>query len=136
MSKKYRTTSQKNVDIIIQDCVGELFTNILPTKSGQKNNKPSLDPKTRKKIAQEGAISDETLRTARRRGSMNLDTFLRILYARGVNLKKFVNNVRTNKFSPLLPKEAEWLKFGMKLNEKSRGQYLDLLNFLEDRWKK
>ena len=128
--------SQRRVDKAVQVATNELFANILPRKIGlEKNRKGSLNAQIRKKISQEGGISEETLRTAQQRCSMNLDTFLRILYARGVNLKKFVDSLQTEKFTPLLPKEAEWIRFGMKLKEKDRKQYLDLLNFLESRWK-
>ncbi len=128
---------RRKVDEEVQTAVDGLFANILPKEIDPKTKRKTLlNAKIRKKISQEGGISDETLRTARQRGSMNLDTFLRILYARGVDLKKFVNNVRTSKFSPLLPKEAEWLRFGMQISENDRGAYLDLLKFLENRWKK
>ena len=128
--------SQRKVDKAVGVAIGELFANILPREIDSKTNRrTSLNAKIRRKISQEGGISEQTLRTAQQRGSMNVDTLLRILYARGVDLKKFVSNVRTEKFTPLLPKEAAWVRFGMKLKEKDREQYLDLLNFLEERWK-
>ena len=127
---------QRKVDKEVRAATDELFANILPKETDPKTKKKTLlNPKIRKQISQEGGISDETLRTARQRGSMNLDTLLRILYARGVDLKKFVGSVKTKKFDPLLPNEAEWLRFGMKLGEKDRGVYLDLLKCLEERWK-
>ena len=83
--------SLKKVDKEVQTANDELFANILPKETDPKTKKKTLlNPKIRKKISQEGGISEETLRTARQRGSMNVDTLLRILYARGADLKKFV----------------------------------------------
>ena len=129
--------NQRKVDKEVRAATDTLFANILPKDIDPKTKKKTLlHPKTRQKISKESGISDQTLRTARQRGSMNVDTLLRILYARGADLKKFVASVKTKKFDPLLPNEAEWLRFGMKLSEKDRGVYLDLVKCLEERWKK
>ena len=118
--------SNKKIDREVNEAIEELMRNILPKE---------IEIKTRKHLAKKSGLSDETLRTVQRRKNLNIDTFFRILYGRGVSLKELTRSIKTKKFSMLLENEAELIRFGMKLKEEDRGRYLDLLKFIHSRWK-
>ena len=118
--------NNKRVDKEVNEAIDELMQNILPE---------GMDTTTRKHLAKQGGISDETLRTARRRKNLTVDTFFRILYGRGVPLKDLIRSIKTKNFSMLLEEEAKLIRFGMKISEKDRKHSLELLKFMRDRWK-
>lgn len=93
-----------------------------------------MTPAERRHLALKSGISEETLRTTLKRKSMNADTLLRLLLARGVSAKTLVQLPQTELAK--LPKgEAEWLSLGRDLSEEERVEFVGLVKYLRARWK-
>ena len=115
----------KKPDQEVSEAIEELMHHVLPE---------GIEVTTRKHLAKKAGLSDETLRTVRRRKNLTVDTLFRILYGRGVPLKDLIRSIKTKNFSMLLEEEAKLIRFSMKMSEKDRKHSLELLKFMHNRW--
>lgn len=118
--------SNKKIDKEVNEAIEELLENILPEE---------IETKTRKHLANKSGLSDETLRTVRRRKNLTVDTLFRILYGNGISLTDFVRSIKTKNFSMLPVSEADLIRFSKKMSDKDRKHSLELLKFMQKRWK-
>jgi len=93
-----------------------------------------MNAKERRQLADRAGVSEETLRKTTQRQSLNADTLLRLLLARGVSLKTLVNLPQTD-FTKLPPGETDWLQFGREASDIEKREYVALLRFLNSKWK-
>lgn len=92
-----------------------------------------MSPKEREALAKNAGISAETLRTSLKRQSMNADTLIRLLLARGVTTQTLENLPQTD-LKSLPPGEAEWLELGRELSEMERKEFSGLIRYLRIKW--
>ncbi len=92
-----------------------------------------MSPKERRRLAAQAGISEETLRKNLQRKSLNADTLIRLLLARGVSAKALAAPQQAD-LSKLSEGEAGWAEFGRKLSEAERTEFVELLKYLRSRW--
>ncbi len=92
-----------------------------------------MTSKERAKLAKKAGLSPETLRTMAWRKTVNADTLIRLLIARGVD-PKLLANLPQSKTSQIDDSERDWIRFGHKLSSKERSNFISLIKFLKTRW--
>ena len=84
-------------------------------------------------MAKAAGISIETLRTTLKRQTMNADTLIRLLLARGVSAQT-IENLPQTELDQLSQGEVEWLELGRELNEAEKREFASLVRFLLIKW--
>ncbi len=92
-----------------------------------------MEPKERAGVAKKAGLSPETLRTMSGRKSVNADTLVRLLIARGVN-PKLLLNLPYLETPQVDGSELEWIKFGQKMKSQEKVEFVRLAKFLRVRW--
>jgi len=91
-----------------------------------------MTPKERNDLARKAGLKPESVRLAARRRSMNAETLLRLLIAKGVAPSVFCNfPVAESK----MPKEDRlWQQLGRSLPNEKKREYATLIEWIESRW--
>jgi len=94
---------------------------------------PGMTANERAQIAAKAGISVNTLRTNLRRKTINADTLIRLLLARGVQAKALTELPQLDT-SKLSKGENNWLILGRQLSETERVEFAELVKFVRTRW--
>jgi len=102
----------------------ELFAVLVPE---------SMSSKDRKALAREAGISYETLRTTMKRQTLNANTLVRLMLARGISSHSILELPQTE-LARLSKGEIEWQKIGRKLTETEKNEFASLIEFIRSKW--
>lgn len=92
-----------------------------------------MTAKERAVLARQAGINPETLRTMLRRQTVNADTLIRLLIARGVSPQTLENLPQTES-KQMPPGEVEWLELGRELSETEKKEFAGLIRYLLIKW--
>ncbi|MGZ3745076.1 MAG: hypothetical protein ACXVBQ_14535 [Pseudobdellovibrionaceae bacterium] len=92
-----------------------------------------MTAKERTSLANSAGISVETLRTTVKRQSLNADTLIRLLIARGVSAQT-IENLPQTELVHLSQGEIEWMELGRELSEGEKKEFSGLVRFLLIKW--
>lgn len=92
-----------------------------------------MSAKEREALAKAAGISHETLRTSLKRQSMNADTLIRLLLARGV-APQAIENLPQTELKEMPMGEVDWLELGRELSEKEKKEFAGLIRYLRIKW--
>jgi len=92
-----------------------------------------MSVKDRNDLAQRAGISPETLRKNLQRNSLNADTLIRLLLARGVTTETLTTLPQLN-LETISKGEQAWLQFGLEITDRERLEFLELLRYIMLRW--
>lgn len=92
-----------------------------------------MNAKERAELAKAAGISVETLRTTLKRQTMNADTLIRLLLARGVSAQT-IENLPQTETDQLSQGEVEWLELGRELTEAEKKEFAGLVRYLLIKW--
>lgn len=88
----------------------------------------------RRELAKAAGISHESLRTTLKRKTMNADTLIRLLLARGVSASS-IENLPQSEASKLSRGELDWIELGRELSEDEKREFSSLIRYMVGRWK-
>ena len=88
----------------------------------------------RRELAKAAGISHESLRTTLKRKTMNADTLIRLLLARGVSASS-IENLPQSEASKLSRGELDWIELGRELSEDEKREFSSLIRYLVGLWK-
>jgi hypothetical protein len=114
----------RNSDRKIQALLTQLMDFLVPA---------GMTRKERLILAERAGISGETLRKNIQRKSLNADTLIRLLLARGVSPETLLQ-LPQSEFSELSKGETVWLELGRKLTDNEKSQYAELIEYIRIRW--
>ena len=92
----------------------------------------NMERKELKRLGNAAGLGESTIRNARYRDGLSLDTFLALLLAHGVDPHDILNLPR-KKTSKISPTHTKWYRLGLELSEKERIIYMDMILSIKDR---
>lgn len=92
-----------------------------------------MTAKERNALAKSAGVSVETLRTTLKRQTMNADTLIRLLLARGVS-SQTIENLPQTELDQISQAEVEWLELGRDLSEAEKKEFAGLIRYLLIKW--
>lgn len=88
----------------------------------------------RSAVAKQAGINPESLRVMRRRKTVNADTLIRLLLARGVSLQALESLHQTDS-KQMLKGELDWQKIGRELSDAERTEFSSLVRMIRAKWR-
>lgn len=92
-----------------------------------------FSPTERAKIAKKAGLSPATLRAMSWRRTVNADSLIRLLIARGMSAQS-LSNLPQTEFSPVKESEIQWFKIGQELTSEKKMAFIQLIKFLQNQW--
>lgn len=114
-----------NIDKQIHQIMQKILAMIAPK---------GMSPSERKELAKSAGISPESLRTTLKRKTMNADTMIRLMLARGVPASA-IENLPQSEPSKMSRGELDWAEVGRELSEEEKREFSSLVRYLVARWK-
>ena len=109
----------------VKDLIKQLLDQLVPY---------NMERKELKKLGSAAGLGESTIRNARYRNGLSLDTFLALLLVHGVDSRDILNLPR-KKSSKISPTHTQWYRLGFELSEKERIVYMEMILSIKDKLK-
>lgn len=93
----------------------------------------AMTPKERKALAKTAGISEDTLRTVRRRNSLSANTLFRLLAAHGIAPEDILKLIKGNPRIMSKPWQ-DWIKLGSQVPDDQKSDFADIVRFIKAKW--